>query len=175
MIVKFPAIAIIRTHYRLLWRTTVSDVKARYAGSLLGLGWLLLFPLLLLGCYAIIYVFVFQVKTPQLTTYEYVAMIFCGLVPFLTFADALGNGVSSVTANSNLIRNTLFPIDLIPVKAVLASQSIQAAGLLLLLPLLFSLGKLGVWSSLIIVVWLSQLLFTIGLIWILSSLNVYFS
>ena len=37
--------------------------------------------------------------------------------------------VTSVTANANLVRNTLFPIDLIPVKSVLSSQTTQLVGL----------------------------------------------
>ncbi|MFC1574400.1 ABC transporter permease [Candidatus Latescibacterota bacterium] len=109
-----------------------------------------------------------------MNTYEFVAFIFCGLIPYIGFSEALGAGVPSVVSNSRLIKNTLFPIELIPVKAVLVSQSTQFPGTGLLLIALIVLGKLGPWGLLLPVIWFSQILFSIGLIWILSSLNVYF-
>jgi homopolymeric O-antigen transport system permease protein len=103
---------------------------------------------------------------------EYVVLIFCGLIPFLGIADALGTGVGSVTGNAHLIRNTLFPIELIPVKAVLASQCTQIVGLGMLLVVIGALGHLTLWAFLLPLAWLMTLLFTIGLLWILSSSNV---
>lgn len=174
MNVKSNPVALLWKHRHLLWLTTVTDIRSRFAGSVLGLVWLVLYPLLLLGCYGVIYAFVFKIRVTAFNSYEYVALIFCGLIPFLGFSEALGSGVASITNNKNLIKNTLFPIELIPVKAVLASQCTQAAGTVLLLFVLFGIGKLGFWSLLLPVVWLCQIFFSIGLIWILSSLNVYF-
>lgn len=157
----------------LLFQTTRSDIQARYAGSALGLAWLFFYPLLFLGAYAVIYIFIFRVRFALFNTNEYVALIFCGLVPFLGFAEALSLGVSSVTSNANLIKNTLFTIELVPVKAVLASQCTQLVGTGMLLVAIALLGRLTSWSLLLPVVWLLQVGFTMGCIWILSSLNVY--
>ena len=166
--------SLILMHRRILSQTTVSDIRARFAGSVLGLLWVVFHPLLLLGSYAFIYVKIFQIRFGMLDPYEYVALIFCGLIPYIGFSEALGMGVSSVVANSKLIKNTLFPIELIPVKSVLVSQCTQFSGTGLLLVALVVLGKLSLWAVLLPVIWLSQILFSIGLIWILSSLNVYF-
>lgn len=160
-------------HRKLLFRTTRNDIRTRYAGSVLGLTWLLFYPILFLGVYALIYIFIFKVRFALFNSNEYVVVIFCGLIPFLGFAEALGMGVSSVTSNANLIKNTLFPIELIPVKAVLTSQATQLVGTVLLLIAVGLLGKITIWVLILPIIWLSQLLFTIGLIWILSSLNVY--
>jgi len=43
----------------------------------------------------------------------------------------------------------------------------------MLLIALVVLGKISVWALLFPVIWLTQILFTIGLVWILSSLNVF--
>lgn len=159
-------------HRVLLLQTTRNDILIRHAGSVLGMFWLLLYPLMFLGVYAMMYIFIFKVRFHMLDTDEYVALIFCGLIPFFGFSEALGTGVSSVVANSNLLKNTLFPIELIPVKAVLASQATQIVGMVMLLLVLGSFGKLTPWVALLPVIWVSQLMFTIGLLWILSSLNV---
>lgn len=158
---------------RLLKQTTLTDIRMRYAGSLLGLVWLFLYPLLFLGCYTVIYLCIYKMQYAGLTAAEGVLMIFCGLVPFLGFAEALSTGVGSLTANANLIRNTLFPADLLPVKSVLMSQTTQMVGTMLLLIALGLTGKLTWWILLLPVVWLLQLLLTVGLVWILATLNIY--
>ena len=170
----YKAFHIILKHNFILRQTTISDIRGRFAGSVLGMLWVVFYPLLLLGSYSVLYVFIFEIRLELLNPIEFVAFIFCGLIPYIGFSEALGAGVPSVVANSRLIKNTLFPIELIPVKAVLVSQSTQIPGTGMLLIALIVLGKLGLWSLLLPVVWFSQILFSIGLIWILSSLNVYF-
>ena len=158
---------------KLLYQTILNDIKVRYAGSLLGLSWILLYPLIFLLIYAITYVFVFRIQMQTLSEVDYVLFIFCGLIPFLGFVESLGYGIGSVTRNTNLIKNTLFPIDLIPVKDVLASQITQIISFFLLVISLILFKKITVWVLMIPVIWILQLLFTIGLLWILSSANVY--
>ena len=157
----------------LLGKTVYYDIKARFSGSALGLFWLLIHPLLFLGVYAAVYLVIFKVRFQLFNTNEYVVVIFCGLVPFLGFAEALGVGVGSVTSNAALIKNTMYPITLIPAKAVLVTQSTQGVGIMLVLVAVSLTGHLTLWALLLPLVWLLQILFMIGLIWILSSLNVY--
>src|SRR5204862_6490804 len=45
----------LRTHHRLLWRVTRNELTSRYAGSVFGLGWAVLTPLMMLGIYAVVY------------------------------------------------------------------------------------------------------------------------
>lgn len=170
----FEPISLFWKHRNLLYQTTRNEIYARYAGSVLGLTWLIIYPLFFLGVYALIYLFVFKIRFGLFNSNEYVVVIFCGLIPFIGFAEALGLGVSSVTSNANLIKNTFFPIELIPVKAVLTSQCTQIVGTILLLIAVVVLGKITLWALLLPIILLLQFLFTIGIIWILSSLNVYF-
>lgn len=160
-------------HRLLLLQTTQNEIRSRYAGSVLGLAWLVLYPLLFLASYALVYLYIFKVRFGLFDSNEYVVLIFCGLIPFLGFAEGLSLGVGSVTSNANLIKNTLFPIELIPVKAVMVTQSTQVVGTGLLLITLVLLGKISAWALLFPVIWFAQILFTIGLVWILSSLNVF--
>lgn len=160
-------------HRAMIWRTTLNELKARFAGSFLGLVWLLIYPLLFLGAYSAVYIYVFNVRFNLFNTNEYVVIIFCGLIPFLGFAETLGAGVGCVVSNASLIKNTLFPIDLVPVKAVLSSQATQIVGLMLLIIATAVLGRLSWWTPFFMVIWVLQLMFSMGLIWILSSINVF--
>lgn len=159
-------------HRRALWGITLNQVKARYAGSWLGKVWLVLAPLLFLASYAFVFIAILQVKVGFMTSAEYVLLIFCGLVPWLGFAEALSTGTSSVVAHRHLIKNTLFPIALIPIQAILAASVTQVVGFLILILLLGLSGKLGVVGLFSLVPFILQLFFTMGLIWLLSSLNV---
>lgn len=169
----FEPFIILYKYRNLLWQTTKNDIRMRFAGSILGLLWLFFYPLLLLGAYAAVYIFIFKIRFQLFNTNEYVILIFCGLIPFLGFAETLATGVGSVVANANLIKNTLFPIELVPVKSVLASQCTQVTGMLLLLIALGLLGKWSIWLPFFLIIWLLQTIFSVGLIWLLSSLNVY--
>lgn len=159
-------------HRTLLWRTTRSDVLSRYSGSAFGPVWLLLQPLLLLGAYAVLQ-FAMRERTAGDGAVEFVLLIFCGLIPFLGTADALSIGTTAVTSNSSLVKNTLFPIELVPVKAVLTAQATQGAGTVLLLLALAATGKASGWWLLLPLVWGLQVMFTIGLVWVLSGANVF--
>ena len=157
---------------RMVLRIAIMDVRKRYAGSILGLAWAFLYPLLFLGVYSIIYAVVFQVRFHNLGTAEYILVIFCGLIPFLGFSESVQTGLGSVTANSSLIKNTMFPIELVPIKTVFAAQVSQITGSFILLVALTVMGKLSVTTPLILIIWFLQLVFQIGLVWILSGLNV---
>jgi len=154
--------------------TTLNDIKTKYAGSILGYFWLLFFPVLFLSMYAFVYIMIFKVRLNMLSPYEYVLVIFSGLIPFLSFSESLGRGVQAVTANANLIKNTLFPIELIPIQITLSSQVLQLVGFLGITVILLLLNKLDITIFLLPIVWILQIIFTIGILWILSALNVFF-
>lgn len=156
----------------MIWQTTLNDIKSRYAGSFMGLIWAVLYPLLFLSCYACVYIFIFNTQYEGFTTYEYIILIFCGLVPFIGFSEALSSGTPCVVGNAGLMKNTLFPIELVPVKTVLGSSTIEVCGLGLVLIALVVLNKLSVFTPLVLVMIILQNMFNIGMIWFFSSVNV---
>jgi len=161
-------------HRMIIYSTTLHDLKSKNAGSILGYIWLFLYPILFLGMYAFVYLMVFKIRLNIMSPYEYVLLIFCGLIPFLSFAESLSRGVGAVTSNSNLIKNTLFPIEFVPVNIVLSSQLLLVIGFSILTVIMIYMDKIG-WNYLFLFyIFFLQLLFTIGLVWILSAVNVFF-
>jgi lipopolysaccharide transport system permease protein len=163
----------IYSYRNLLWQTILQDTRAKFSGSVFGVLWVFIQPIIFLSVYSIIYIFVFNVRFHLFNTTQYVVIIFCGLIPFLGVAESLATGVTSVTANASLIKNTLFPIALIPVKSVLTSQLSQAVGSILLVITVAIVGNLSLYILFFPFIWLLQILFLLGLVWILSSINVY--
>ena len=166
----------IRSHWRLLLRVTGQDLRLRHAGSLLGLTWVALGPLLILGVYALVYLEVFKVRTNlfHLSGPAYVIYIFCGLVPYLAVAEALGRGVGSVVTNKAVLNNTVYPIDLTPVQAALGAQTVLAVGMPLVIAGAILTGHGHPTIAAVPVVWALMFIWLVGVNWILSMLNVAF-
>lgn len=162
------------SHRRLLWRVAGHELRARYAGSVLGVGWAVLTPLAMLGVYAAVYLVIFQIRVPGLSATQYVLLIFSGLVPFLATSEALATGVGAVVANKSALSNTVFPIDLVPAKAVLLSQVTMVVGFAAIVVVLGGTARLS-WTVLLApIVWALHLMALMGLIWILSLVNLVF-
>jgi lipopolysaccharide transport system permease protein len=164
----------LRTHRSLLWRITKNELAARYAGSHLGSLWVFLAPMLLLIVYATTYVAILRIRIAGLSPEEYVVFIFSGLVPYLMTADALANGVTSVLANKAVLNNTVFPIDLAPVKSVLTSQAIMVVGLTVTIIGSAAVGTMHWTIALLPVIWFCHVVGLIGIVWFISLLNVLF-
>ncbi len=162
------------SHRRLLARVTRGELGARYAGSVLGPLWAVIAPALILAVYAVVYMFIFRVRVVTLDSAGYVLYVFAGLVPYLACAEAVSTGVSSVITNKSVLNNTVFPIDLAPVKAVLLAQTTMATGLVITIGGVL-LTRRAHWTLLLVpVVWLLLIMSVMGINWIISLLNVVF-
>ena len=162
-------------HRRLIWNLTLLDFRLRYAGSRLGLVWMLLAPLLMLGAYLLLFGGILRVQPDQSSTgLEYGLLIACGLLPWIGFSEGVTRGTASVLAQRNLIKSQVFPMELFPVSAVCAGLIGQLCGTLLLLVLLALRGMLGPNLAVLPFLLILQALFTVGLVWFLSCVNIIY-
>src|SRR5690606_21767479 len=105
-------------HRLLIAHAVGRDLRYRTAGMAFGMLWLLITPLLLLAVYSVVYIFVFRVRPVAMTEFEYVAYLFCGLVPFLAMSEGLVAGMQSLSAHSVLLTSTVFPVEILAVRSV---------------------------------------------------------
>jgi len=161
-------------HRHILFSTVLLGLKRRTSGNVLGTLWLLLYPLLFLGMYALVFVQILQVRIPGLATTDYILVIFSGLVPFLAFAEAFGVGTGSIVANRDLLMNTLFPIELVVARDVLIGHVTMGIGMLLVwLSALYVHG--AQWTHLLLpLVYVLQIMMVLGVVWVSASLTVFF-
>lgn len=166
------SLGVIWSNRRLLASITRVELRKKYAGSVLGLGWVVLQPALLLSIYLFIYLIVFDVRFPGFSTYDYVLYVFCGLVPYLGFMEALTTGGLSIKQNIHLVKNVMLPIELVPVRTVIVGMTSQFVSLVIVIFMLAGSGDLTahiLWLPLIV---LLQLLQLVGLTWILAGVTV---
>lgn len=160
-------------HRHKLFKGIRHDVAQQYTGSVLGMLWVVLFPLLQLSVYAALYTMIFKVRPAGLTEVSYTLLVFSGLVPLMAFSQSLVTASSSLIANKNLLLNTVFPSELIPVRAAIAAHMPTLIGLIITLVLGVVLERTN-WLAVIFIpiLWISLMMFAIGLGWILSLLSL---
>jgi len=161
-------------HRRLLRATVLQGLLARTSGNVLGAVWLILYPLLFLLLYAVVFAFIFQVRLPNLGTTDYILTIFCGLVPFLAFSEAFGAGTASLVSNPGLVRNTLFPAEMVVAKDVLIGCASMGLGMLMVWVACLIGGHIHVSHLIFPAIFALQILFTLGVVWVSASLTVFF-
>ncbi|RME61254.1 ABC transporter, partial [Candidatus Parcubacteria bacterium] len=165
------ALRIIFKNRRLLFSAVLHDLRAKFSGNVFGLVWLILYPLLFLLMYSVVFAHILKVRMPGLGTTDYVLIIFCGLVPFLAFAESFGVGTLSLVSNRNLIRNTLFPVELVVAKDVLVGHASMGVGMALVWVACLYFGHVYLTQFFVLVVFVLQIVFSLGVMWITSTLT----
>lgn len=157
---------------RLLYSTTKYELHKKYAGHFLGYTWLILYPLLFLSVYLFLWLVVFKTRFPGLSELDYVVFVFCGLVPFLFFSEAVTASTLSIKQNMHLIKNVIMPVDLIPARTVGLATLSYFIGISVLIFLSLINGTLS-WNILFLIgIILLQILFVLGLCFLLAPLGL---
>lgn len=158
--------------YRSLLQNLVQrDLKARYKSSALGFIWSLLNPLAMMVIFTIISMFLFRNNNVE----KYPIFLLAGLLPWNFFSISIMSGTNSVVANGYLINKTYFPREVLPISTVVAHLvNFLLALLVLFAVIIFFQVHFSPWIWLLPIVILIQTLFTIGIIFFLSALQVYY-
>ena len=159
-------------HASLLVGITRVELQKKYAGSVLGIAWLVLQPALLLSVYLFVYLVVFKVRFPGFSQMDFVLFVFAGLVPFLGAIESLNGSALSIKVNMHLVKNVMLPIELVPVRTVLVALAGEMVALVLVILLCGVTGSLGPEVLGLPVALLLQTLALLGLAWIVAALGV---
>jgi ABC-type polysaccharide/polyol phosphate export permease len=153
----------------------VRDLRGRYIGSFMGFFWSVIHPFVLLTSYYFVFRVILKVETPPDSgTNNFALFLFCSILPWLFFSDTLQRSSTVIIDNTNLVTKTLFPTEILPLTVLLAGLVNHLIGFAILLGIIFwVLGKVSVFILLIPVYLIILMLFTLGLAWFVSSLNVF--
>lgn len=167
---------LIEIHWRLrgvLYASAKVELKKRYAGSLLGPAWTVLYPLLFLAVYLFLWLVVARVRLPGSTSgLDFVVFVFGGLVPFLFAVECLNASAVSIKQNLHLVKGVIIPIELIPTRAVVVALTGHVVGVTLLVALCGISGDLTPRVVLLPLVLVMQTLALCGVCWIVAGLGM---
>lgn len=164
-------------HRELLWRLAERDVVGRYRGSILGWGWTLLTPLLMLVVYTFVFSTVFKARwgdLEQAGPLGFAINLFAGLIVFNVFAECATQAPNLILSNVNYVTKVIFPLEVLGAVSVGAALFHACTSTVVLL--LFELIAIQhvplsiLWLPL---VWLPLMLGCLAMNWLLSALGVY--
>ncbi len=150
----------------------VRDVETRYKRSLLGLYWALINPLVIAAIYGFVFGVIFHASSKPI---PYPVFLIAGITFWNLFANGLMSATSSVTGNASLLAKLYFPRVVLPTAAVLARLIDFLFSVVILLGFILIYHVSIHWTSFWLVPLLMiQILFTFGIGYILSALNVLY-
>jgi len=152
------------------------ELTDRYIGQALGRSWSFIHPLILMGIYVFVFAFIFKQKMGGTRDFplDYTAYVLTGLTCWLNIQESLTRGATSVTSKSELVKQVVFPTEVLPIKAAVASVFSMSVTLLILLS--YTTIQFGFHIAPIILgplIVLLQTLFLTGVALLLSSLSVF--
>jgi len=152
-------------------------VAGRYRGSILGMGWSLVYPLIMLGVYTFVFGVVFRSRWPSSEdggTAAFAVMLFAGLLIHQFFAECLSRAPGLIVGNVQYVKKVLFPLEVLPWVAVGAALFQSTMSITILLAFVLLLKGALPWTIVFIpFVILPIALLAVGLVWAVSALSVY--
>jgi ABC-type polysaccharide/polyol phosphate export permease len=122
----------------LLYQLTLRDVRIRYKQAIMGFGWALFIPGLVVLSGVLVRLAMAQVSGKPMEGAG-IAGIAVKAVPWSFFVGAIGFATASLTGNTTLVTKIYFPREMLPISSVLAvgfDTLIGAAIMVILLPFL---------------------------------------
>jgi lipopolysaccharide transport system permease protein len=156
---------------------TKRQISAEHSGKALGRFWGIFQPLFLFLVYAVIYGVVFRqhIGGTYALPRNFTVYFLAGLVPWLSFLFLMGRATALITGNSQLVKQVVFDVRLLPIAGTLASA----------LPLVLGLGFIAVYTFIVYhsvpvtylllpVLVVIQLIAMLGTAFLLSAIGVFF-
>jgi len=163
-------------HRRLIWELAKREHRDRYAGSMLGVVWAVSHPLALMLVYLFVFSVVFRVRMGGTETLprDYTVYLMAGYLPWIAFQESMIKAASSITGNASLVKQVVFPVEVLPTKGAVAALLTQLVGTALLVGYAALTSQTAPWTYVLFPVALGlQLLAMAGISLLLSAVGAY--
>jgi lipopolysaccharide transport system permease protein len=151
------------------------ELVARYKGSVLGLLWAIVTPVVMIGIFTLIFAGVFGARFGVSSSpWDYAIYLFCGLLPWNMFQETLVLSSSTIVTHANLVKRVVFPLETLPIAQALSGLGNQLFGTVaLLVAMIMIRHELHLTTLWLPVVMVPQLIATLGAAWLIASLGVF--
>ncbi|MEO8434560.1 MAG: ABC transporter permease [Pyrinomonadaceae bacterium] len=151
------------------------ELVVRYKGSVLGIVWALVTPIVMIAIFTFLFAGIFKARfNVSDSPWDYALYLFCGLLPWTAFQESLQLSAGTIVSHANLVKRVVFPLETLPVAQTLAALANQLFGTVALLIALLiirqQLHPTVLWLPVLLV---PQLIATMGAAWLLASLGVF--
>lgn len=147
------------------------SLAARYRGSVLGVLWTILNPLLLMAVYTLVFQFYLRFNGIE----HYPVFVFCGLLPWIWLTQSIGESAVSISGSGHLITKSMFPAQVLAIVPVIsgAINYLLSIPVLVVVALLLGASIPITFPALLLVAFV-QLCLLSGVAFFVAALNVQF-
>lgn len=164
-------------HRTLIYQFAKREILGRYRGSLLGIGWSFVTPLMMLAVYTFVFVGVFKARWPGAESAgggEFALQIFAGLLAFNFFSEVLNRAPRLILDQPNLVKKVVFPLEILPWVSVLSGIfHLLLSTCVLVIGAFLVRGEISFSLIALPLVLLPFTLLLLGLSWLLAALGVF--
>ena len=157
--------------YRELLKTNVKkEIRGKYKGSFLGVLWSFINPLLQVLVYAIVFPFIMR-SSPD----HFIVYLVIGIIPWNFFITCMNQGMITVRMNAGIIKKVYFPREILPLSVTLSGlvNFFISCIVIILFCIFGGVGPLS-WHVILVPIFaFIQFLFTSGLVFAFSAINIY--
>ncbi len=155
----------------LLKEMVVRDLRARFAGSGLGLLWAFANPVLWMLLYTAVFSFVLRVPV-EAGYASFPEFLMAGLLPWMAIQEGVSRSASVLVDNAAMVKKTVFPVETLVLSVVVAAAVNELIALSVFGAYVGLLGHLRAgWLALLVPALLLQVLLTFGLGCIAATLT----
>ncbi len=160
---------------KIVFIETQYAIRSRYLGSSLGRLWIILHPIIIATIYTFLMSYVFKMKLgPSSTDLDYAVYLLIGMAAFNAFSEAIMLSASSITTNASLIKNLVFPQEILPICSMLTGIVNLIVTLFLAIIIMCISGRTPGWALIILPFWIFlEYLFLSGICLFVSAYNVF--
>lgn len=156
----------------LLFSFAIREIKIRYKQTLFGIGWAVIQPFAMMVIFTVIFSRFLHFESEG---YPYPIFSYSALLFWTFFASSISFGPDAMIRMAELIRKIYFPREIIPVAAVFAAFIDMLIASLIFFVMMLAYEVPFSWYLLYIpLLVLIQIFFTIGVVFILGALNVFY-
>lgn len=162
---------------QLIFQMTKREVVGRYKGSVFGLTWSFLHPVLMLAIYTFVFSVVFKARwgvgSADSKT-QFAILVFVGMIVQGLFSEVVNRAPSLILSNANYVKKVVFPLEILPIISMGAALFHAAVSLLVLLAAFIFINGYLSWTVIFIPFILAPyVILVLGLAWALASLGVF--
>lgn len=162
---------------QLILQMTRRDIAGRYRGSIIGLAWSFVNPLLMLVVYTFVFSVVFKARWGiggEESKADFAIILFTGMIVFNLFAEIINRAPGQIISNANYVKKVVFPLEILSWVSLgsVLFHSLVSLAVLLLAQLIINLSL--PWTIIFFPLVLLPLIFaSLGAAWFLAALGVY--
>lgn len=162
----------------MIWNLAKNDLRKKFAGSAFGIFWAFVQPVITVLLYWFVFEKGLNSKATDLRTglpIPFVLWLMAGLIPWFYFQEAVNGGTGVLVEYSYLVKKVVFRIEILPIVKIVSSLFTHLFFVVFAVALFSCMGFYPDLYLLQVVYYtFCMILFTTGIVYMTSAVNVFF-